>query len=48
MPMGIAMGMAICFVLTGDAIHETLMASGLLPTLILEPIDGLLERTCLQ
>ncbi len=46
--MGIAAGMATFLVLIGDAIHETLVASGLQPTLILEPIDGLLERTCPQ
>jgi ribonucleotide monophosphatase NagD (HAD superfamily) len=44
--MGMATSMAICFMPTGDAVHETLVASGLQPTLILEPIDGLLERTC--
>jgi len=39
--MGIAAGMATCLVLTGDATQETLVASGLQPTLILErdPID---------
>src|SRR6266487_3068162 len=41
--MGIAAGMATCLVLTGDATHETLLASGLQPTLILERIDRLLE-----
>src|SRR5213080_4944004 len=41
--MGIAAGMATCLVLTGDATPETLVASGLQPTLILERIDRLLE-----
>ena len=41
--MGIAAGMATCLVLTGDATPETLVASGLRPTLILERIDRLLE-----
>ncbi len=41
--MGIEAGMATCLVLTGDATRETLAASGLTPTLVLERIDGLLE-----
>jgi NagD protein len=40
--MGIAAGMASCLVLTGDATRESLAASGLRPTLVLERIDGLL------
>jgi len=40
--MGIAAGMASCLVLTGDATRESLAASGLQPTLVLERIDGLL------
>ena len=40
--MGIEAGMATCLVLTGDATHEKLLASGLHPTLVLERIDGLL------
>jgi ribonucleotide monophosphatase NagD (HAD superfamily) len=40
--MGIDAGMATCLVLTGDATRESLAASGLLPTLVLEHIDGLL------
>jgi len=40
--MGIDAGMATCLVLTGDATRESLDASGLLPTLVLERIDGLL------
>jgi NagD protein len=42
--MGIAAGMATCLVLTGDATRETLVASGLQPTLVLERIDRLLEQ----
>ena len=41
--MGIAAGMATCLVLTGDATHETLLASGFQPTLVLERIDELLK-----
>jgi NagD protein len=41
--MGIAAGMATCLVLTGDATHAKLAASGLQPTLVLERIDGLLR-----
>lgn len=43
--MGVAAGMATCLVLTGDATRETLAASGLAPTLVLERIDGLLPST---
>jgi NagD protein len=46
--MGIDAGMATCLVLTGDATHEKLAASGLQPTLILERIDRLLEQAGLQ
>src|SRR5215212_6843757 len=41
--MGIDAGMATCLVLTGDATRESLAASGLAPTLVLERIDRLLE-----
>ncbi|MEI7846250.1 MAG: HAD-IIA family hydrolase [Chloroflexota bacterium] len=40
--MGIEAGMATCLVLTGDATHKKLLASGLHPTIVLERIDGLL------
>lgn len=42
--MGLDAGMATCLVLTGDATRETLAASGLQPTLVLERIDGLLAH----
>ena len=42
--MGIDAGMATCLVLTGDATRETLVASGLQPTLVLDQIDGLLDE----
>ena len=46
--MGINAGMATCLVLTGDATQETLLASELQPTLILDRIDKLLEHTGLE
>ena len=42
--MGIDAGMATCLVLTGDATRESLAASRMAPTLVLERIDGLLAR----
>lgn len=42
--MGLDAGMATCLVLTGDATRETLATSGLQPTLVLDRIDGLLDR----
>jgi phosphoglycolate/pyridoxal phosphate phosphatase family enzyme len=41
--MGIAAGMATCLVLTGDATRATLAESGMLPTMVLEDIRGLLN-----
>jgi NagD protein len=43
--MGIRAGMATCLVLTGDATRETLAASGLQPTLVLDRLDDLLPAT---
>jgi ribonucleotide monophosphatase NagD (HAD superfamily) len=42
--MGIDAGMATCLVLTGDATRASLAASGLLPTLVLDQIDGILQH----
>ncbi|MGI8827955.1 MAG: HAD-IIA family hydrolase [Chloroflexota bacterium] len=42
--MGLEAGMATCLVLTGDATRETLAASGLKPTLVLEQINGVLPE----
>jgi NagD protein len=42
--MGLEAGMATCLVLTGDATRETLAASGLKPTLVLDQINGVLEE----
>jgi len=41
--MGIDAGMATCLVMTGDADHKKLEASGLRPTLVLESIAELLR-----
>ena len=46
--MGINAGMATCLVLTGDATQQTLLASELQPTLILDRLDKLLEHTGLE
>jgi NagD protein len=43
--MGISAGMATCLVLTGDATHAKLAASGMQPTLVLDRLDGLLNAT---
>jgi len=42
--MGMEAGMATCLVLTGDATREKLAAAQVHPTLVLERIDGLLEK----
>lgn len=42
--MGIDAGMATCLVLTGDATRETLAASGLAPTYVVEGIEELLRQ----
>jgi NagD protein len=42
--MGIRAGMATCLVLTGDATRAKLAASGLVPTRVLDRIDGLLTE----
>jgi phosphoglycolate/pyridoxal phosphate phosphatase family enzyme len=43
--MGIAAGMATCLMLTGDATRDKLRISGLVPTMVLERIDGLIQVT---